>query len=463
VKDALRSGTASRSVPETKALPLQIQSDDDLFAHALALSAAERAAYLEIACAGDAPRRANLASMLAAAAAATAGNFMAGPLLPPPRTTRTGGEPERIGRYRVLEKIGEGGCGTVFRAEQREPVRREVALKIIKPGMDTAAVVARFAAERQALAVMDHPGIAKVFDAGATEAGRPFFAMELVRGVRITDYCEREKLSVAERLRLFIAVCHAVEHAHQKGIVHRDLKPSNLLVTLQDGAAVPKVIDFGIAKALQGRLTDATLATTVEQLLGTPSYMSPERAGSGALDLDPRSDLYSLGVVLYELLTRRLPFERTGPNDSVDDLRRAIREREPSRPSTHARELRGDLDWIMLKCLEPDRARRYASAAALALDLERHLTHQPVLAAAPGAGYVVGKFLRRHRVAIVTGGVIAFLLCGGLALSTWLFLREQAMLERARYSEQKTVEAYRAALKERARADAAKAAEAPRK
>ncbi len=425
--------------------------DDELFAHALELPPGERAAYLATVCAGDVARRANLDSMLAAHDRAAAGAFMAETLIPS-NSTRPIGEKsgDRIGHFQLLEKIGEGGCGTVFRAEQREPVRREVALKIIKPGMDTAAVVARFEVERQALALMEHPGIARVFDAGATATGRPFFVMELVRGVRITEYSLREQLTVRAQLHLFIEVCRAVQHAHQKGVIHRDLKPSNILVTLQDGAPVPKVIDFGIAKATQGRLTHATLFTAVEHFIGTPAYMSPEQAGAGAIDIDTRTDVYALGVLLYELLTGRLPFAAPGSTASLDELRRAICEREPPRPSTHDATLRGDLDWIVMKCLETDRSRRYDSAAALALDLERHLNDEPVMAAAPGTFYVLSKLIRRHRVAFLTGSAIAILLVGGLTLATWLFLRERATLERARYSEQKTVEAYRAALRQQA-------------
>ena len=442
------SGTASRFVSEANALPLP---DDEIFARVVALPAADRDAYLAVACGVDSARHANLVSMVAAHEKAAAGSFMPGSLVERPTARRT---PEAagdsIGPYRLVEKIGEGGCGSVFRAEQREPVRREVALKVIKLGMDTAEVVARFEAERQALALMHHPGIAQVFDAGATANGRPYFAMELVRGVRITDYCAQNKLPLAARLRLFIEVCRAVQHAHQKGVIHRDLKPSNILVALQDGVPVPKVIDFGIAKATQGRLTDETLLTAVEHVIGTPAYMSPEQAMPGTVDVDTRSDVYALGVILYELLTNRRPFDPVTATGRVEDVRRAIRERMPPRPSVHVAALRGDLDWIVLKCLETERARRYDSAAALAGDLERHLRHEPVTAAAPRAAYVLGKLIRRHRVAFATGGVIAFLLVGGLALSTWLFLRERAMLERARYSEQKTVEAFRAALKQQA-------------
>src|SRR5438132_86573 len=277
---------------------------------------------------------------------------------------------DRIGRYKLLQQIGEGGCGVVYMAEQAEPVRRRVALKVIKLGMDTKQVIARFEAERQALALMDHPNIAKVLDAGATNTGRPFFVMELVRGIRITDYCDQNKLSTEERLKLFAQVCHAIQHAHQKGIIHRDIKPSNIMVTLHDGVPVPKVIDFGIAKATQGRLTDQTLFTAFEQFIGTPAYMSPEQAEMSGLDVDTRSDIYALGVLLYELLTSQTPFDpKTLIAASLDEMRRTIREQEPVRPSTalstmldadltntakHRQTnapklihlLRGDLDWI---------------------------------------------------------------------------------------------------------------------
>src|ERR1700716_2695835 len=242
---------------------------------------------------------------------------------------------DKIDHYKLLQKIGEGGCGIVYLAEQEEPVRRRVALKVIKLGMDTAQVIARFEAERQALALMDHPNIAKVFDAGATGTGRPFFVMELVHGIKITDYCDQNKLSTEERLKLFIPVCHAIQHAHQKGIIHRDIKPSNILVTLHDGVPVPKVIDFGIAKATQGRLTDQTLFTAFEQFIGTPAYMSPEQAEMSGLDIDTRSDIYSLGVLLYELLTGKTPFDANELMASgIEAMRRTIREQEPLRPST---------------------------------------------------------------------------------------------------------------------------------
>src|ERR1043166_6415408 len=334
---------------------------------------------------------------------------------------------DRIGHYKILQQIGEGGCGVVYMAEQDEPVRRRVALKVIKLGMDTRHVIARFEAERQALAMMDHPNIAKVFDAGATPAGRPYFVMELVRGVKITSYCDSQKLSTRERLNLFIQVCQAVQHAHQKGIIHRDLKPSNILVTEQDGAPLPKIIDFGIAKATTDqRLTDKTLFTAFEQFIGTPAYMSPEQAGLGGLDIDTRTDIYSLGVLLYELLTGRPPFDSEKFARSVlDEIMRVIREQEPPRPSTRLTTLteqelttvaqrrqiesaklphllRGDLDWIVMKALDKDRRRRYETASGFARDLERFLNNEPIAARPPSTLYRFHKVVRRNKLTFVS-------------------------------------------------------------
>jgi serine/threonine protein kinase len=313
-----------------------------------------------------------------------------------------------IGRYKLLERIGEGGFGVVYMAEQIEPVRRRVALKIIKLGMDTREVIARFSAERQALALMDHPNVARVLDAGATASGRPYFVMELVRGLPITQYCDRNRLSTRERIELFAQVCHAAQHAHSKGIIHRDLKPSNVLVTCQDGHAIPKVIDFGIAKAVQTPLTDQTLFTRFGQMVGTPVYMSPEHLDG--VDIDTRSDVYSLGVILYELLTGRQPFDLGNLKKAGHlEIIRVIREEDPPRPSTklttlgaelaavatcrnvsprHLGELlRGDLDWITMKALRKNRAERYSTPLALAEDLQRHLENRVVLAGPPRLGY----------------------------------------------------------------------------
>jgi serine/threonine protein kinase/tetratricopeptide (TPR) repeat protein len=362
-----------------------------------------------------------------------------------------------IGKYKLLERLGEGGFGVVYKAEQKEPVKRRVALKIIKVGMDTREVVARFEAERQALAIMDHPNIAKVHDGGATETGRPYFVMELVRGVKITDYCDEKKLSTRERLDLFTQVCHAVQHAHQKGIIHRDLKPSNILVTVNDGVPAPKIIDFGIAKATQMELTEKTVFTRFHQFIGTPAYLSPEQAEITSVDIDTRSDIYSLGVLLYELLTGKTPFDgKELLKVGLDEMRRTIREKEPERPSTRvstfgadeltttakrrgleppklANALRGDLDWIVMKCLEKDRARRYETANGLAMDIQRHLSNEPVVACPPSAAYRFQKLVRRNKVAFAASFSIAAALVLGLCVATWGLVRErQARKEQAR-------------------------------
>ncbi|MEW6156886.1 MAG: protein kinase [Verrucomicrobiota bacterium] len=420
----------------------------ELFEQALDIeSAAERSAFLEQACAGRRELLDRVQALLRAHE--TAHEFL--PDLPAtgsevPITEKPG---DRIGRYKLLQKIGEGGCGVVYMAEQEEPVRRRVALKIIKLGMDTRSVVARFEAERQALAMMDHPNIARVFDAGATETGRPYFVMELVRGVRITEYCDEQQLNTRERLALFTNVCRAIQHAHQKGIIHRDIKPSNVLVTVNDGAAVPKVIDFGTAKAMEHRLTDKTLFTEFHAFIGTPVYMSPEQAEMSSLDIDTRSDIYSLGVLLYELLTGRTPFDaqelmRAG----LDEVRRTIRECEPARPSTRLSKLpqddltrtaerrrieglrlihsiRGDLDWIVMKCLEKDRTRRYETANGIAKDIERHLINEPVSACPPSTWYRMRKSIRRNRLFFASASTVMIALTVVASLSTWMFMRER--------------------------------------
>jgi serine/threonine protein kinase/predicted Zn-dependent protease len=348
-----------------------------------------------------------------------------------------------IGPYKLLEQIGEGGMGLVYMAEQQRPVRRLVALKVIKPGMDSRQVVARFEAERQALAMMDHPNIARVLDAGTTETGRPYFVMELVRGYPITEYCDQQRLSVRQRLELLIQVCQAVQHAHQKGIIHRDLKPTNILVTMHDALAVPKVIDFGIAKALGTSLTEHTLHTGYAQLIGTPLYMSPEQAEMNAFGVDTRSDVYSLGVLLYELLTSTTPFDKeTLGKAGLDEMRRIIREDEPLRPSARlstlkagalstvsalrsadprriSTALRGELDWIVMKALEKDRTRRYESSSALAQDIQSYLNQEPVAACPPSTRYRLTKYAQRHRVALFTSSLIAAALILGTGLSLW--------------------------------------------
>ena len=358
-------------------------------------------------------------------------------------------ETKCIGPYKLLQKLGEGGCGVVYMAQQEQPIRRRVALKIIKLGMDTKNVIARFEAERQALALMDHPNIARVLDAGATETGRPYFVMELVYGVKITDYCDQNRVSMQERLDLFIQVCNAVQHAHQKGIIHRDLKPSNIMVTMHDGVPVPKVIDFGIAKATEQRLTDKTLFTSYAQLMGTPAYMSPEQMEFSGLNLDTRSDIYSLGVLLYELLTGRTPFDTTDLLKlGVDELRRTVREQEPLSPSAKLQtlnneeitktakmrrmeppgllsQLHGDLDWIVLKCLEKDRTRRYATANGLAMDVGHYLHQEPILARPPSELYRLQKFVRRNRIVFLSGAAIAAALLLGTIISTMMFVKER--------------------------------------
>jgi serine/threonine protein kinase len=437
---------------------------EEIFVEAAAIAdAAARAAYLDQVCAGSAPLRERVDALLTAHDSAN--SFLQLPdesertTINLPRLSE--GPGTKIGRYKLLEEIGEGGFGVVFMAEQEEPVRRRVALKIIKAGMDTRQVVARFEAERQALAMMDHPNIARVFDGGATDTGRPYFVMELVKGIPITAYCDQQKLSTDERLKLFMAVCSAVQHAHQKGIIHRDLKPSNVMVTLHDDKPVPKIIDFGIAKATQARLTEKTLFTEYRQLIGTPAYMSPEQAQMSGLDVDTRSDIYSLGVLLYELLTGTTPFDsKELLRSGYDEMRRIIREVEPPKPSTRlstmvdsgtigtraserssdakqlSQQLRGDLDWIVMKCLEKDRARRYETANGLADDIERYLSDQAVEACPPSSVYRLRKFIRRNKVGVLAGVAVVTALAVGFGVSTWLFLRERTARQQAVSAEQ---------------------------
>ncbi len=435
------------------------QREEDLFEAARERrTAAERKAFLDRACVNEPELRVRLEGLLAASEEAEPFFEEGGALI---RSKLPGEEAigAKIGRYKLVQKIGEGGCGVVYLAEQEEPVRRSVALKIIKLGMETKSVIARFEAERQALAMMDHPNIARVFDAGATDRGPPYFVMELVRGVKITDYCDRNRLGVSERLDLFIQICHAIQHAHQKGIIHGDIKPSNVLVEEHDGHAVPKVIDFGISKATEARLADK-LFTTYAQLIGTPTYMSPEQAQMGGVDIDTRSDIYSLGVLLYELLTGRTPFE---PKElsalGLDEMRKTLREREPARPSARLNALalpelikvantrltdparlvssvRGDLDWISMRALEKDRSRRYETANGLALDVQRHQHNEPVVASPPSWAYRLQKLVRRNRVVFIAGGAVAAALVFGMSASTWLFLKEREAHQRALLAEQ---------------------------
>lgn len=414
-----------------------------LFAEATELPPSQRQEFLQRRCEGDTTLQTRLEALLAAQD--ELGTYLAHPTLGnPTRTQATNSEPvgSTIGAYKLLERIGEGGFGIVYAAQQSTPVRRIVALKIIKPGMDTRQVIARFEQERQALAMMDHPNIAKVFDAGATSAGRPYFVMELVRGIPITQYCDENRLTPRERLELFIPVCHAVQHAHQKGIIHRDIKPANVLVTLHDGRPVPKVIDFGIAKATSAPLVNMTVYTEFRQFIGTPEYTSPEQAEMSGLDIDTRSDIYSLGVLLYELLTGGTPLDRSMFREAaLGEICRIIRDVDPPRPSTRLqtrkqtlatiaaqrrteparlpRIIRGDLDWIVMRCLEKDRTRRYDSAGNLALDIQRFLVHEPVSAGPPTVVYRLRKLIRRHRsaFAVIAGGI--FLLLAAVLGTSW--------------------------------------------
>jgi eukaryotic-like serine/threonine-protein kinase len=429
-----------------------------LIARLLDLPLAARTDYLRRACADHPGLRESLHQLAQAASASDPAELNGA--VPSNdadrvRVLELGFEPQEststmIGSYKLLQRIGEGGFGVVWLAEQQEPVRRCVALKVIKSGMDTYEVIARFEAERQALALMDHPNIARVFDAGETDTGRPYFVMELVRGIPITRYCDENRVPTEARLHLFITVCHAVQHAHQKGIIHRDLKPSNIIVTLHDGVPVPKVIDFGIAKATEARLTEKTLFTRFHAFIGTPVYTSPEQMEMSGLDVDTRSDIYSLGVLLYELLAGRPPFD---PDEllksSLEEMRRIIREIEPPRPShrvrtfpeelrtTVARQrgtdavrlamgLRGDLDWIVMHCLEKDRTRRYDTANTLAADVRHFLSDEPVLARPPSTSYRLRKFARRHRLGLVVGAATSVALLGSLVAVSASLVREQA-------------------------------------
>jgi len=439
-------------------------SDREVFCEALACEdPAAREEVLRSACGADVDQRVRVESLLRLHD--QGGLFLAGeaeglagdsPVEAPRYTEVDEGPGTLIGRYKLLQRIGEGGFGVVYMAEQREPVKRRVALKVIKLGMDTRQVVARFEAERQALALMEHPHIARVLDGGATETGRPYFVMELVRGVPITQFCDENQVPTEERLRLFNEVCSAIQHAHQKGIIHRDIKPSNVLVTRHDHRAVPKVIDFGVAKATQQELTEKTLFTRFHEFIGTPAYMSPEQAQMSGLDIDTRSDIYALGVLLYELLTGLTPFDaqellRSG----YDEMRRRICEDEPVKPSTRLNTLsqedrtavarrrktdpvqlqrlfRGDLDRIAMKAMEKDRSLRYESASALADDVRRYLNDEPVAAAAPSVGYRLRKFSRRHRTAVSMAGLVLLLVVSGALASAHFAVMAQRAERHAR-------------------------------
>jgi serine/threonine protein kinase/tetratricopeptide (TPR) repeat protein len=407
-------------------------------------SAVERAAYLDQTCGSDAGLRQEIEALLAV-------HDRLGHVTAPGHTDGLGvtiDDPVRerpgmvIGLYKLMEPIGEGGMGLVFVAEQQQPVRRKVALKVIKPGMDTRQVVARFEAERQALALMDHPNIAKVLDGGTTDSRRPYFVMELVKGVPITEYCDQNQVSIRQRLALFVSVCQAVQHAHQKGIIHRDIKPSNVLVVSHDGMPVVKVIDFGVAKAIGHQLTDKTIYTQFSQMVGTPLYMSPEQAGQSGIDVDTRSDIYALGVLLYELLTGTTPFDKERLHElGYDEMRRIIREEEPPKPSTRISTLgqaaatvsmqrqsdpkqlsqliRGELDWIVIKALEKDRNRRYETASAFTADVQRYLADEPVQACPPSAWYRFRKFTRRHRMGLGLAACVLALAFGLTGSAVW--------------------------------------------
>jgi serine/threonine protein kinase len=490
-------------------MPTEPRSLKELFLAALEVAPAERATWLAQASGEDADLRKRLEQMLAAHDAPQS-LFDC----PPDATKNTerGEDASTLiaGRYKLLEEIGEGGMGTVWVAEQTEPVRRKVALKLIKAGMDSKTVLARFEAERQALALMDHPNIAKVLDGGTVSGvrgqesgvskesgggiltpdpclltpgfGRPFFVMEFVKGVPFTKYCDDARLSVEERLALFLPVCHAVQHAHQKGIIHRDLKPSNILVCLYDGVPIPKVIDFGLAKAMHQPLTEHTLHTAQGLMMGTPLYMSPEQAELNNLDVDTRTDIYSLGVILYELLTGTTPLERKRFKEAAwQEMLRLIKEEEPPKPSTRlsgsgtlpsvaaqrklepaklTKLVRGDLDWIVMKALEKDRGRRYETANGFARDIQRYLGDEPVEACPPSRGYRLRKFARKHKKALVTTVAFAVLLIVGAVLSTLLALWAMAAEHEANQQRIASDEAKDAAVKARGAADAnAKAAD----
>jgi serine/threonine protein kinase len=459
------------------------QLESVIFAAAVQLPPERRAGYLSDACGADTQLRQRLENRLKVQT--TSNTELVVSEFDPEATVTSNGVLAReeligqtIGRYKLVEKLGEGGFGTVYVAEQEQPVKRRVAFKITKLGMDTKEVVARFKIEQQALAMMDHVGIAKVLDAGASPTGRPFFVMELVSGIKITEYCDQHKLPTFDRLRLFVMVCRAIEHAHQKGIIHRDIKPSNILVAVQDGHPVPKVIDFGIAKATQGLAGDKVAVTLFDQFIGTPAYMSPEQAEMGGIDVDTRTDIYSLGVLLYELLTAQTPLESKNLlSRGFDEMRRMIREYEPQMPSlrlghqkksdststarrhgTDAHKLihlvRGDLDWVVMKCLEKDRALRYETAGSLAADVQRVLDDEPVEARPPSALYKMRKLVRRHRAAFAAIVSIWVATLIGLGITTWFVIKEKQERDLANISSLRADSARQIAEAARGQADA---------
>ena len=453
-------------------MPADAKLVRDLFLAAAELPTADRVTYLTDHCGQDAELRAAVERLLAAHEQPASVLDRPAPGMPTaeykPIKERPG---MMVGPYKLMEQIGEGGFGLVFVAEQSQPVKRKVALKVIKPGMDSRQVIARFEAERQALAVMDHPNIARVLDAGTTESGLPYFVMELVRGIPITEYCDKNQLTPNERLELFISVCHAIQHAHQKGIIHRDIKPSNVLVGSHDGKPVAKVIDFGVAKAISQDLTQRTIYTNFAQIIGTPLYMSPEQAEMSVLDIDTRSDIYSLGVLLYELLTGSTPLDKKRfARAAYDEIRRMICEDEPPKPSHRlstcdtlasvaasrrtepaklSRMLKGELDWVVMKALEKDRTRRYETANALARDVQHYLNDEVVEARPPSAGYRMSKFVRRHKGQVIAASLVLLTLLAGIAGTTSGLIAAKRQEQVAR--RQEGIARQEAAEKEKAR------------
>ncbi len=447
--------------------------EKEVFLAALALSSEpERAAYVESACGGDETLRNGVEELLLLHDQAD-GLIDEALLFPVDRTSpkQFDASGTDIGPYHLQQLIGEGGFGVVYLASQEKPFKRQVALKVVKPGMDTRQILARFDAERQALAMMDHPNIARVFDVGATDTGRPYFAMELVDGVSITEYCDQNRLTVADRLKLFAQVCDAIQHAHQKGVIHRDIKPSNILVSPQDGRCEPKVIDFGVAKALNQRLTEHSMATTGMFMLGTPLYMSPEQADTGSIDVDTRSDIYSLGVLLYELLTGTTPLDRNRVKRATyEEFRRMVRDEEPPRPSARVGSadephttvgenrqitpsrlrtlLSRDLDWVVMKAIAKERERRYESVGRLADDINRYLDGDSVAARPPSVMYKMQKLALRHRTALIVAVILLLATSAGLAVSTALILEQRNI---ARWEADQAELAHLEALREKER------------